>query len=211
VKALKGDVQVRHGVQENWTKLKVGNILKPDDTIKTGKNSSVTLTVDGKTVFVVQALAMLDVKDIRDVSKEDLLLSITSENVRNIPAQRKSDKITIASATAPHGTDASQSDTKIAAQSLNLLAMKLQGAKALFDNFYFASYILTAKHTLRNYTNHIDTVPYRLLIAKSFEKLGLLSRSLEEYDDLAKEKLNPKQKAEVEQNLKRLKEAVLKG
>ena len=43
VKSIRGDVSVRRGVTESWVSVKAGEMLRPDDTFRTGKNGSATI------------------------------------------------------------------------------------------------------------------------------------------------------------------------
>jgi hypothetical protein len=58
-----GEVFVRHGVTETWTKVAVGDVLKPDDTMKTGKKGSALLVVNGTKKMMLPAEVIVDVAD----------------------------------------------------------------------------------------------------------------------------------------------------
>ena len=53
VQKIQGDVSVRHGVAETWMKVRVGDVLRPDDTMKTGKRASAIIVTsrEGNTCF----------------------------------------------------------------------------------------------------------------------------------------------------------------
>ena len=43
VQRIHGDVSVRHGVAEGWSKVASGDVLRPDDTMKTGEKGAAVL------------------------------------------------------------------------------------------------------------------------------------------------------------------------
>src|SRR5260221_1239421 len=101
--AVKGAVSVRHNVQEEWIPVSRGDLLKPDDSMKSGGKSSASLLVDGKTTVVLPEMAIIDLSDLRTLSKEDLLLKLAMERIRRIPAKDRDQDISIPQATTLHG------------------------------------------------------------------------------------------------------------
>ncbi|HEX9007358.1 MAG TPA: hypothetical protein VF889_08680, partial [Bacteroidota bacterium] len=43
IQMISGDVGVRHGVTEQWTSAWTGQVLRPDDTFRTGAKASAVL------------------------------------------------------------------------------------------------------------------------------------------------------------------------
>jgi len=201
VKAVRGVVEVRRGVAEEWKMVRVGDLLKPEDSMRTGKSSSATLESDAKRL-TIPALTMLDLSDVRQMSQEDFLLSLAMENILSVPP-RESDEITIPSAAVLHGSNKAKEDADPFSQA-NVGRMQLQGARVLFDNTYYATSILKTKATLRSFPDLRANFDARILVAQAFEKLKLNSEAITEYSLLAKENLTASQLKVVEESLDRL-------
>ncbi|MEK7670673.1 MAG: hypothetical protein AAB344_00435, partial [Bacteroidota bacterium] len=78
-----GDVSVRAGVTETWTKAHAGDALKPDATLKTGKHSSAVLLLPfANKKISLPPEVMVDISDIRELTQEELMLKLTMEKVR---------------------------------------------------------------------------------------------------------------------------------
>ncbi|RPH36909.1 hypothetical protein EHM92_03730, partial [bacterium] len=112
VQRLQGEVAVRHGVTEVWTHVAVGDVLRPDDTMKTGKKGTAVLSAPFKSSGAVKRITLppeviVDVSDVRELSQEELMLKLTMERVRASSYQWKSDDLHIPNAAVVHGTDRS--------------------------------------------------------------------------------------------------------
>jgi len=201
VKAVRGVVEVRRGVSEEWKMVKVGDLLRPEDSMRTGKSSSATIECDAKRL-AIPALTMLDLSDVRQMSQEDFLLSLAMENILSVPP-RESDEITIPSAAVLHGSNKAKEDADPFSQA-SVGRMQLQGAKVLFDNTYYATSVLKTKATLRNNPDLRANYSARILVAQAFEKLKLNNEAITEYSLLAKENLTASQRKVVQDSLDRL-------
>jgi len=204
VKSIMGVVEVRRGVSEEWKQVKVGDLLKPEDTMRTGRSSSATIESE-KNRLTVPPLTMLDLSDVRQMSQEDFLLKLAMENILAVPP-RDHDEIMIPSAAVLHGSNKAKEDTEVFA-NVGAGRMQLQGARVLFDNAYYATSILKSKATLRNNPDLRSNFDARMLVAQAFEKLKLNSEAVTEYSVLAKEDLATPQLKKVQSSLDRLKQS----
>lgn len=202
VKAVTGTVEVRKGVSEEWKKVSVGDVLKPEDTMRTGKRSSATVVVDSKKLIITE-LAMVDIADFREISLEDFLLRLAMQNILAVP-DRGEDNLVIPATTILHGSSkASRTETQESPPSTGNL--QLRGAKILFDYAFFASSILKTKETLRLYPELNSNIEARLTVAAAFEKMNLTNDALSEYSALSTEKLPPTYQKKVESSIQRIK------
>ncbi len=203
VKAVKGSVEVRKGVMEEWKKVKVGDLLKPEDSMRTGPGSSATIEAD-KRKLTIPEMTILDISDVRHLSQEDFLLKLAMQNILAVPP-RERDELSIPSATVLHGDNAAKpnaptfTDTKVG-------EMELHGARVLFDNSYFATSILKSKETLRTHPELKSNFDARLTVATAFERMKLTKEAVTEYSLLAKENLPSAQAKKVQLALERLKQ-----
>jgi len=204
VKAVKGIVEVRRGVSEDWRKVKVGDLLKPEDSMRTGENSSATIETDAKRL-TVPPMTMIDLSDVRQLSREDFLLKLAMENILAVPP-RDRDEIQIPSAAVLHGANKEKENAPVYTNE-TVGRMQLQGAKVLFDNAYYATSILKSKATLRSYPELRSDFDARITVALAFEKLNLNNEAVTEYALLGKEDLSAAQMKQVEGSVDRLKAA----
>ncbi|MFH0990169.1 MAG: hypothetical protein V1799_09160 [bacterium] len=203
VKSVKGIVEVRRGVTEEWKRVKVGDVLKPEDSMRTGKNASASLIVDQKKMIAVPELSLIDLSDLRQLNQEDFLLKLAMENILSVPA-REDQNLTLPNATIIHGTDKSKSDSE-QKSDVHVGTMQLHGTKVLFDNAFFATSILKSKETMRKFPELKLDYDSRLLIAVAFEKMKLKNEAIKEYSLLSAEQLPPAKLKAIQESLDRLK------
>lgn len=202
VKAFKGIVEVRRGVSEEWRKVKVGDLLKPEDSMRTGENSSAIVETESRRM-TVPPMTIIDFSDVRQLSREDFLLQLAMENILAVPP-RDRDDLTIPSAAVLHGADKEKENAPVYSNE-TVGRMQLQGAKVLFDNAYYATSILKSKATLRSYPELRSDFDARITVALAFEKLKLNSEAITEYSLLGKEDLPAARIKQVQAALERLK------
>ena len=203
VKAVKGTVEVRRGVMEEWRKVKIGDLLKPEDSMRTGPGASATIEID-KRRLVVPELTILDISDVRQLTQEDFLLKLAMENILAVPPREK-DELTIPSATVLHGDNKSKTDLPVSSDG-KIGEMQLHGARVLYDNSYFATSILKSKETLRTHPEVRSNYDARFTVAMAFEKMKLTKEAITEYSLLSKEDLPAPQAKKVQSALDKLKQ-----
>ena len=192
VQALHGDVSVRHGVTEVWTRVAVGDVLRPDDTMKTGKKGSAVIQVPlseaggaAARKVVLPAEVIVDMSDVRDLTQEELMLKLTMEKVRASSYQWKSDELQIPNADVVHGADRSSSQA-LSASDPATGVLELNGARVLYDNGFFATCALKGMEVLRIYPPLGKEFHNRLLVAEALEKAHLRGEALNEYGAIAR-------------------------
>ena len=203
VKAVKGTVEVRKGVMEEWKKLKVGDLLKPEDSMRTGLGSMATIEAD-KRKLTIPEMTILDISDVRQLSQEDFLLKLAMQNILAVPP-RERDELSVPSATVIHGDNAAKTNAPVLTDT-KVGEMELHGARVLFDNSYFATSILKSKETLRTHPELKTNFDARLTVATAFEKMKLTKEALTEYSVLSRENLPSPQAKKVQLALDRLKQ-----
>ena len=204
VKAVKGAVEVRRGVMEEWRKVKVGDLLKPEDSMRTGPGASATIEID-KRKLVVPEQTILDISDVRQLTQEDFLMKLAMENILAVPPREK-DELSIPSATVLHGDNKAKTDLAVL-PDVKVGEMQLHGARVLFDNSYYATSILKSKETLRTHPEVRSDYDARLTVAMAFEKMKLTKEAITEYSLLSKEKLPAVQAKKVQTALEKLKQS----
>ena len=200
VKEIKGTVDVRRGISEEWKALQAGDVLKPEDTIRTGKNSFLRVVVDGKQVRVPER-TMVDISDFRELTQEEFLLKLAMENILAVPP-RENGFMAIPRTTVIHGTEAKEPmNEKV---TIEPGIMQLQGAKLLYDNMFYATSILKTKETLRLYPDLLTNIDARLRVASAFESMKLTNEALTEYSGMLSENIPAQQKSVAQKAIERI-------
>lgn len=202
VKTVRGTVEVRRGVNEEWKKLKAGDVLKPEDTMRTGKSAAATIESVNKTLSVPE-LTMIDISDVRNLTQEEFLLKLAMENILAVP-EREENETVLPSTTVLRGSN-KEKEVRVDVRPLEVGTMQLQGARVLFDNAFFGTSILKTKETFRTYPELKSNYDARILTAQAFERMHLTNEAVAEYALLAKENLTPAQQKVVQGSIGRLK------
>ncbi len=189
-----GDVTMRAGVAEIWTRVQAGDELKPDATVRTGKQSTALIVAAAKRLTVPPEV-MLDISDIRELTQEELMLKLTMEKVRASSYKWKDDALKITNTTAPHG-EAKDKKQPLAESNPEIGAMQMKGARVLFENAFYSTGALKALDVLRRYPS-LGKFENRLLVAQSLEKANLKSEALNEYVVLANSPATSKDQKEL--------------
>jgi hypothetical protein len=192
VQKMQGAVSVRHGVTETWTKVAPGDVLRPDDTMKTGKKGSAVIVVSSSTggagagrTVVLPGEVIVDMSDIRDLTQEELMLKLTMEKVRASSYQWKSDDLRIPSAAVVHGADKS-SNLNLSESDPATGVLELNGAHVLFENGFFATCALKGMEVFRLYPPLGKEFRDRMMVAEALEKANLRGEAVNEYGAIAK-------------------------
>ena len=81
---ISGEVKYQPGSSENWLTLKEGKVIEDNVVISTGKSSFVELNKEQMT-FKLSELSAVSVKNIKKISRDELLLALALEDVLNSP------------------------------------------------------------------------------------------------------------------------------
>lgn len=188
VQRMTGEVSVRHGVTEVWSTVAAGDVLRPNDTMRTGRNGSATLLVGGSggvRQLILPADVIVDISDVRDLTQEELMLKLAMQKVRATPAPLKPDAPQITDAAVVHGTDRGAvaglaENDPLVGQSL------LNGAKVLLENGFYATGVLRTLEVFRLFPALGGRVDNRLLLAGAMEKAELKGEAIAEYGALSR-------------------------
>ncbi len=183
VKNARGDVQVRRGVTESWMKVVNGDVLRPDDTFRTGVQGSallVTSTGAGvKKTLTIPGEVIVDVSDVRDLSQEELMLKLTMEKVRSSSYEWKNNEMNIPNTTVVHGTN--QGGGTSSAVSNEVGKFQMNGTRVLFSHGFYSTCALRAMDVLRRYPELAMDYENRVLLADALDKANLHGEALNEY------------------------------
>src|ERR1041385_8228909 len=202
--SVKGDVQVRRGMSEQWQSLAKGDILKPEDSMKSGKKSTAVMQIDEGKKIVLPELAIIDCSDLKKLSQEELLLMLAMERVRSVPSRNARDEFSIPRTTTVHGENMNVVESGLAGNS-EIGLLQLNGTRVLHDQGFYATCVLKAKEVFRLNPDLMKLVNFRLVVADALEKMKLRGEALSEYNSLKRERLSPQQRSLVGQRIDQLK------
>lgn len=203
VQKMNGDVSVRHGVTEVWTTVAIGDALRPNDTMRTGKHGSATLTVQEGTAGTIRRLTLppeviVDMSDVRELTREELMLKLTMQKVRATPQQIRHDGPQISEAAVVHGTDQNHA-TAVAENDPQIGRSLLNGTKVLLENGFYATGVLRTLEVFRMFPGLAAVVDNRIALAAAMEKANLRGEAVAEYGAIRRlEGLSASQAALVE-------------
>jgi hypothetical protein len=210
VQRLQGEVVVRHGVTEVWTNVAVGDVLRPDDTMKTGKKGTAVLTAPVGSTGSVKRITLppeviVDLSDVRELTQEELMLKLTMERVRASSYQWKSDELHIPNAAVVHGEDRS-GGAPLADNDPQSGMLQWNGARVLFDNGFYSTCALKAMELFRLYPSVGAKLENHLMAAEALEKASLRGEALSEYTAMLQmEGISVAQQATVKERIASLK------
>jgi hypothetical protein len=189
VREAKGDVSVRHGVTETWAPVKSGDILKPDDTMRTGRGGSAVVASRQEAgrpdkSIRLPADVIVEMADVRDLSQEELMLKLTMERVRSSPYRWKGEDLNIPNATVVHGTQRG-TDAAVGQDDPGTGALLLNGSRALLAGGFYSTCALRTMDVLRRYPALAADPENRMLVAEALERAELRSEALNEYVRIA--------------------------
>jgi hypothetical protein len=211
VQRLQGEVAVRHGVTEVWTNVAVGDVLRPDDTMKTGKKGTAVLTAPVGSTGSVKRITLppeviVDLSDVRELTQEELMLKLTMERVRASSYQWKSDELHIPNAAVVHGEDRS-GGAPLADNDPQSGMLQWNGARVLFDNGFYSTCALKAMELFRLYPSVGAKLENHLMAAEALEKASLRGEALSEYTAMLQmEGVSAAQQATVKERIAALKQ-----
>jgi hypothetical protein len=191
VQKVRGEVTVRQGVTEVWNRVATGDVLKPNDTMKTGvKGSAVILVTDvsaGGTVkrITLPSQVIMDMSDVRQLSQEELMLKLAMEKVRSSPYQWKTDELNIPNASVVHGADKGVSHTLVE-NDIQIGIMQMNGTRVLFENGFYPTCVLKAMEVFRLYPSLGERFENRLMVAEALERAELKGEALSGYGAILK-------------------------
>ena len=204
VVAVKGDIYVRHGVHEEWLIVSPGDVLKPEDSIRSGKKSSATIAIDGSNQLVIPESAIVDISDLRNLTQEEFLLMLAMERVRSVPPRNRNDDFIFPRTTTVHGENIAKTDTT-RPPNPELGLLQLNGTKVLYGHGFYATCVLRAKDVFRVLPDLAKMIDIRLIVASALEKMQLNGEAISEYTILLSEELPKRQRDFVEQKIALLK------
>lgn len=186
---MQGEVMVREGVEESWKPATVKARLRPHDSMKTGKGASAVLLVTFDTPGQSKRInlppgTILDLSDIRTLTRDELILKLTMERVKAAPYEWKNNNLQIPNATVVHGTGSGSMEGRTEADMETAL-LQMNGARVLHKYGFFPTCALKGLSLLGRFPSLGTSFDNRFLVAESLERSDLSGEALDEYLSLS--------------------------
>jgi hypothetical protein len=191
VQRVQGDVHIRQGVTEAWQTVAAGDVLKPDDTMRTGPRGSAVILLpaalpqNSPRRITLPPDVMVDLADVRELSQEELMLKLAMEKVRSSSYRPANDGLNIPNASVVHGTDKSLREA-LPENSIAVGIMQLNGTRVLFENGFYPTCALKSMEVFRLFPPLAERFGNRLLVAEALERAHLRGEALSEYGAILK-------------------------
>ena len=180
---IQGEVLVRAGMQETWQSVKKGDKLKPHDSMKTGVNSTAVLLVSANegapAKITLPPNVILDLSDVRTLTRDELILQLTMERVRSSEYDWKNSELEIPNATVVHGERKDEAGGD--GTDEGTARLRMNGTKVLFQNGFFSTCALKGLSLMGRFPSLGETFENRYMVAESLERSDLRGEALHEY------------------------------
>jgi len=194
--SVKGNVEVRRGLAEEWSPLRLGMLIRDIDTILTGEASEVILELEDGRRFRMGSNAVLDVGDLRTILEKELFLYLMSEKIDRVAPLEKKTKIQLGNVSVVHGSRLTKDSLAVASDKQQWFQKEKNGARALFDNDLFTNAIIKMHKLSTQYDSIPDCGELYYYMGKSFEALEKKGQAMDHYQK-AIEQCQPETKSDV--------------
>lgn len=197
-------MRVLKGTSENYVKAVKGEALTPSDLVETGEKSSISLKTEAGS-FLLKENSALSLNYLKNISKNDLILMLASEEIKAAPEKNKMQK---GGSTAVYGADESaKANINLSKSEMGL--KRLNGAKQLAESGFMESSILAAKDTYKKYPSVKDKAAYRIFFADKLAELGLYDEAYSEFSEISALKLTAQEKETINLRLEAIKKKMI--
>ncbi len=174
---VNGDVKIRRGLEETWQQAATGITLDEIDTILCVEGKAVLDLENGMT-FTLGSHSMLDIGDLRTITRQQLFLYLMSLKIEQLPDRSSQPPARLDRVSVVHGArpDSNRTDDTLWKRRVT---HERNGADALFENGLYANAIVKWHKIRQRYPAEPDCGETESLIARSFEKLKETGRAID--------------------------------
>ncbi|MBN2201740.1 hypothetical protein JW777_07300 [bacterium] len=183
VETVHGDVRVRRGLEENWSKARPGMPLEALDTVWSGEASETVLRLEDGTRFTLGGNAILDIGDLRRITEKQMFLFLMSRKVEGLAASDSSRPIRIANVSVVRGArrgDRTDMASEGAAGNAGWVREK-NGAQALNNAGLTPNAVIRLCRILERYPGLKDGGEIHWMLGRAFESMNQPGRAMEAY------------------------------
>ena len=179
IRQVRGEVKIRRGLEENWVDAHAGDRLHELDAVLSQEGMVILKMQDGST-FKLGSHSILDISDLRRISRQEMFLFIMSEKVKKMPP-RKSSVLRSENFSSVHGEKQSLHKKTIKKSATPEWKMQLNAARAMYDQRLYPNAVVKLHKILDRFSKRADCGDVSLYLAKSFEALDEPGQALDNY------------------------------
>ncbi len=180
ISKVDGDVRVRRGLDENWTKAANGMTLKVIDTILTLEGNA-DLEMNDGTIFHLGSNSILDIGDLRRITKREMFLYLMSSKVDKIAPREDKAKLRVGNVSVVHGEMKSTTNNTDLQENTQSLNQEFNGALALYNQQFYTNTVVKLKKIQGKSQTTIDCGKIDYYLALTFEELNEPGQAIDAY------------------------------
>jgi hypothetical protein len=193
---INGEVQVRRGLDEKWQNAFVGMMLKNIDTILSLEGDVVLKMDDGRT-FHLGSHSMLDIGDLRRITRQEMFLYLMAQKVDKIQPRSEKTQLHVGNVSVVHGEKVLASARTPGERASSNWLWSLNAARAMYEQNLYPNTIVSLHKLLSRFSKPDDCGEIHLYMGRAFEKLGEAGQALDAYQ-LAAARCAPCQSAKAD-------------
>lgn len=176
---IRGDVKVRRGLDETWQAANRGMDLDIIDSILI-LEGEVELKIQDGLIFKLGSNSMLDIADLRKITRKEMFLFLMAEKVDKIPQRTEKTKLKIGNVSIVHGSKARTASSKTDAIEQKW-QQELNGAKAMYYQEYYPNTIVKLHKIDKKYPSTNDFGEIHFYLGKTFERMDEAGQAVDAY------------------------------
>lgn len=178
--SVKGEVKVRSGLEETFHPASTGMVLRPIDTILTLEGEAVIILDDGIR-FHLGSNTLLDIGDLREITKREIFLFLMSEKVNQLPHKSGDSKLQIGNVSVVHGASKKTRELSGDSAQVKNWIRVLNGAKTLYRHGFYTNTVMKIHKSFEAYSQLGSNGETYFYLGKSFEKLNEPGHAIDAY------------------------------
>jgi hypothetical protein len=183
LETVQGDVQVRRGVEEKWSPAAVGINLEDIDTILTLEGNTTLKLADGA-VFKLGPNSILDIDDLRRISRQEMFLLLMSQKVQDMKPRERSSNLEVENISSVHGQQKTTTPKRLSTAN-DAWKRGLNAARAMYQQRLYPNSVVKLHKLLSRYEEIQDCGEVFLYLGKSFEALDERGQAIDYYQSAA--------------------------
>jgi tetratricopeptide (TPR) repeat protein len=215
IQSVKGEVNVRRGLEEKWSPASAGMNLEGMDTILSAEASEVVLVLEDGTRFTMGSYAILDISDLKRITERQLFLYLMSQKIGQLDIPESTKTIHITNVSVVRGTKKQADKPAPVSDQIQNWKKEVNGAKALIKATLYTNAIMKLYKIVQRYPVIEDQGEIHFYLGRSFEAINENGRAYEVYqkamNQISISEGNPEiieRKMQIESALNRLKNSL---
>ena len=171
--SVSGNTEVRGENELNWEPAQNGRIFKERETIRTAGAATARIQTSEGEVFVLSNDAQIEARDLRKLGRDEVVMELTAMALQHLPSGKDTASFREKpSAFILHGNLPENRESQASKESQSYLKNEERGALALFEQSYFAGFILKWNRLLNAFPEFASE-PVEAALIQAYDKMGM--------------------------------------